>query len=58
MPSPAVLVLDDAPHLGLLAAELLAGRIRARTHLRPALPTAENASRAVAWSSRCVWRGA
>jgi hypothetical protein len=27
MPSPAVLVLDDARHVGLLAAELLANRI-------------------------------
>jgi glucosamine-6-phosphate deaminase len=39
MPSPAVLVLDDARHVGLLAAELVANRIRARTHLRLLLPT-------------------
>jgi glucosamine-6-phosphate deaminase len=37
--SPAVLVLDDARHVGLLAAELVANRIRARTHLRLLLPT-------------------
>jgi glucosamine-6-phosphate deaminase len=39
MPSPALLVLDDAHHVGLLAAELVANRIRARTHLRLLLPT-------------------
>jgi glucosamine-6-phosphate deaminase len=39
MPSPAVLVLDDARHVGLLAAELVANRNRARTHLRLLLPT-------------------
>jgi glucosamine-6-phosphate deaminase len=39
MPSPAVLVLDDARHVGLVAAELVANRIRARTHLRLLLPT-------------------
>ena len=39
MPSASVLVLDDAQHVGLLAAELVANRIRARTHLRLLLPT-------------------
>jgi hypothetical protein len=39
MPSPALLVLDDARHVGLLAAELVANRVRARTHLRMLLPT-------------------
>jgi glucosamine-6-phosphate deaminase len=39
MPTPAVLVLDDARHVGLVAAELVANRIRARTHLRLLLPT-------------------
>jgi glucosamine-6-phosphate deaminase len=39
MPSPALLVLDDAHHVGLLAAELVANRIRARTYLRLLLPT-------------------
>lgn len=39
MPSPAVLALDDARHVGLLAAELVANRIRARGHLRLLLPT-------------------
>lgn len=37
--SPAVLALDNARHVGLLAAELVANRIRARTHLRLLLPT-------------------
>jgi glucosamine-6-phosphate deaminase len=39
MASPAVLVLDAARHIGLLAAELVATRIRARIHLRLLLPT-------------------
>jgi glucosamine-6-phosphate deaminase len=39
MPSPALLVLDDARHVGLLAAELVANRVRARMHLRLLLPT-------------------
>jgi glucosamine-6-phosphate deaminase len=37
--APSVLVLDDARHVGLTAAELVANRIRARTHLRVLLPT-------------------
>jgi glucosamine-6-phosphate deaminase len=39
MASPSVLVLDDARHVGLLAAELIANRIRSRPPLRVLLPT-------------------
>lgn len=39
MSTPSVLVLDDPHHVGLTAAELVANRIRARTHLRVLLPT-------------------
>jgi glucosamine-6-phosphate deaminase len=39
MPTPSVLVLDDAHHAGLTAAELAANRIRARTRMRVLLPT-------------------
>jgi glucosamine-6-phosphate deaminase len=37
--APSLLVLDDARHVGLTAAELVANRIRARTRLRMLLPT-------------------
>jgi glucosamine-6-phosphate deaminase len=37
--APSLLVLDDAYHVGLTAAELVANRIRARTHARVLLPT-------------------
>lgn len=37
--APALLVLDDARHVGLTAAELVANRIRARTRMRVLLPT-------------------
>jgi len=36
---PAPLVLDDAEHVGLLAAELVANRLRSRAGVRLALPT-------------------
>ncbi len=36
---PAVLVLDDARHVALTGAELVANRVRARTHMRLLLPT-------------------
>jgi glucosamine-6-phosphate deaminase len=36
---PSLLVLDDAHHVGLTAAELVANRIRARTRARVLLPT-------------------
>jgi len=36
---PSLLVLDDAGHVGLTAAELVANRVRARTRLRLLLPT-------------------
>jgi glucosamine-6-phosphate deaminase len=36
---PAPLVLDDARHVGLLAAELVANRLRSRSGVRVALPT-------------------
>jgi glucosamine-6-phosphate deaminase len=36
---PSLLVLGDARHVGLTAAELVANRVRARTHLRVLLPT-------------------
>jgi glucosamine-6-phosphate deaminase len=39
MVSFSPLVLDDARHVGLTAAELVANRIRARPHLRMLLPT-------------------
>jgi len=39
MSGPSVLVLDDARHVGLTAAELVANRIRARTRLRVLFPT-------------------
>jgi glucosamine-6-phosphate deaminase len=39
MTAPSVLVLDDAAHVGLTAAELVANRVRARPHLRVLLPT-------------------
>jgi glucosamine-6-phosphate deaminase len=39
MGSPSLLVLDDANHVGLTAAELVANRIRARTRARVLLPT-------------------
>jgi glucosamine-6-phosphate deaminase len=39
MPRPALLVLDDARAVGLTAAEIVANRVRARTHLRLLLPT-------------------
>jgi glucosamine-6-phosphate deaminase len=39
MASPSVLVLDDARHVGLTAAELVANRIRARPRVRLLLPT-------------------
>ena len=39
MASPSLLVLDDARHVGLTAAELVANRIRARPHARVLLPT-------------------
>ena len=39
MPSPSLLVLDDARHVGLTAAELVANRMRARTRMRMLLPT-------------------
>jgi glucosamine-6-phosphate deaminase len=39
MARPSVLVLDDHRHVGLTAAELVANRIRARTHMRLLLPT-------------------
>jgi glucosamine-6-phosphate deaminase len=37
--APSLLVLDDAHHAGLTAAELVANRIRARTRARLLLPT-------------------
>jgi glucosamine-6-phosphate deaminase len=37
--APSLLVLDDARHVGLSAAELVANRIRARTGARVLLPT-------------------
>jgi glucosamine-6-phosphate deaminase len=39
MARPSLLVLDDHRHVGLTAAELVANRIRARTHMRLLLPT-------------------
>jgi glucosamine-6-phosphate deaminase len=39
MAPPSLLVLDDAHHVGLTAAELVANRIRARTRMRVLLPT-------------------
>ena len=39
MASPSLLVLDDARHVGLTAAELVANRIRARPRARVLLPT-------------------
>ena len=39
MASPSPLILDDARHVGLTAAELVANRIRARTRMRMLLPT-------------------
>lgn len=39
MAPPSLVVLDDPRHVGLTAAELVANRIRARTHLRVLLPT-------------------
>ena len=39
MASPSLLVLDDAHHVGLTAAELVANRIRARRRARVLLPT-------------------
>lgn len=39
MARPSLLVLDDHRHVGLTAAELVANRIRARTHMRALLPT-------------------
>src|SRR5690349_4033271 len=39
MAYPSLLVLDDAHHVGLTAAELVANRIRARTRARVLLPT-------------------
>jgi glucosamine-6-phosphate deaminase len=39
MPPPSLLILDDARHVGLTAAELVANRIRARTLMRLLLPT-------------------
>jgi glucosamine-6-phosphate deaminase len=39
MAPPSLLVLDDARHVGLTAAELVANRIRARTRARVLLPT-------------------
>jgi glucosamine-6-phosphate deaminase len=39
MAGPALLVLDDARHVGLAAAEIVANRVRARTQLRILLPT-------------------
>jgi 6-phosphogluconolactonase/glucosamine-6-phosphate isomerase/deaminase len=39
MARPSLLVVDDHRHVGLTAAELVANRIRARTHMRLLLPT-------------------
>ncbi len=39
MAPPSLLVLDDAHHVGLTAAELVSNRIRARTRARVLLPT-------------------
>jgi 6-phosphogluconolactonase/glucosamine-6-phosphate isomerase/deaminase len=39
MAFPSLLVLDDPYRVGLTAAELVANRIRARTHARVLLPT-------------------
>jgi glucosamine-6-phosphate deaminase len=39
MAPPSLLVLDDHRHVGLTAAELVANRVRARTHMRVLLPT-------------------
>ncbi|MGZ6674240.1 MAG: 6-phosphogluconolactonase, partial [Solirubrobacteraceae bacterium] len=39
MAPPSLLVLDDAHHVGLTAAELVANRIRARPRARVLLPT-------------------
>jgi glucosamine-6-phosphate deaminase len=39
MAPPSLLVLDDHHHVGLTAAELVANRIRTRTHMRVLLPT-------------------
>jgi glucosamine-6-phosphate deaminase len=39
MAAPSLLVLDDARHVGLTAAELVANRIRARPRARVLLPT-------------------
>lgn len=39
MAPPSLVVLDEPHHVGLAAAELVANRIRARTHLRVLLPT-------------------
>jgi glucosamine-6-phosphate deaminase len=39
MAAPSLLVLDDAHHVGLTAAELVANRIRARVRARVLLPT-------------------
>jgi len=39
MPAPCPLVLDDPDRVGLLGAELVANRLRARAGLRLLLPT-------------------